>query len=145
MNQREEAAGLIKRVFWGKPQSTAIQFIRYTAVGGVAFAVDFGSLFLLTDGFGIHYLTSAAVAFVLGLTVNYLLSVSWVFDLRALADRRKEFAIFAAIGLLGLGFNELFIWFFTEHIHFHYLISKACSTVLVFLWNFVARKYILFR
>ena len=145
MFQREEAASLIKQVFFGKPEGTAIQFIRYTVVGGLAFAVDFGSLFLLTDGFGIHYLASAAVAFILGLTVNYLLSVSWVFNLRALADKRKEFLIFAGIGLIGLGFNELFIWFFTEHVHFHYLISKACSTVLVFLWNFVARKYVLFR
>ena len=145
MNRREEAAGLIKQVFWGKAEGTAVQFIRYTAVGGLAFVVDFGSLFLLTDGFGIHYLISAAVAFILGLTVNYLLSISWVFNLRALADKRKEFAIFGAIGLIGLGFNELFIWFFTEHVHFHYLISKACSTFLVFLWNFVARKYILFR
>jgi putative flippase GtrA len=145
MNRLDEAAGLIRQVLFGKPESTAIQFIRYTVVGGVAFSVDFGLLFALTDGFGLHYLISAAIAFLFGLTVNYLLSVSWVFDLRALADKRAEFAIFGAIGLIGLGFNELFIWFFTEHVHFHYLISKACATILVFLWNFVARKYILFR
>jgi len=145
MNRLHEAAGLIRQVLFGKPESTAIQFIRYTVVGGAAFAVDFGSLFALTDGLGLHYLISAAIAFLFGLTVNYRLSVSWVFDLRALADKRAEFAIFGAIGLIGLGFNELFIWFFTEHVHFHYLISKACATILVFLWNFVARKYILFR
>ena len=145
MNRLDEAAGLIRKVCFGKPESTAIQFMRYAVVGGVAFTADFALLFILTDGFGLHYLISAAAAFLLGLTVNYFLSVSWVFDLRALANKRAEFAVFAAIGLIGLGFNELFIWFFTEHVHFHYLVSKACATILVFLWNFVARKYILFR
>ena len=140
MTRMDEATLLIRKICFGKPETTAIQFMRYGVVGGVAFAADFGSLFLLTSGFGLYYLISAAIAFLLGLTVNYFLSVSWVFDSRALANKKAEFAVFAIIGVVGLGFNELFIWYFTEHAHFHYLASKAISTVLVFLWNFVARK-----
>ncbi|MFQ6003571.1 MAG: GtrA family protein, partial [Candidatus Zixiibacteriota bacterium] len=59
--------------------------------------------------------------------------------------RWAELFIFSLIGIVGLGFNELFIWFFTEKVHLYYLLSKIVSTFFVYLWNFFARKYILFR
>lgn len=127
-----------------KSDKTSIQLLRYGIVGGIAYSVDFGFLFFLTEFIKIHYLVSAAIAFILGLLTNYVLSILWVFPKRTLADKRIEFLIFSIIGLIGLGFNELIIWFFTELIHFHYLISKIFSTIVVFFWNFLARKKILF-
>ncbi|MFB0565695.1 MAG: GtrA family protein [Candidatus Aminicenantaceae bacterium] len=128
----------------GKSDKTFVQLIRYGFVGGVAYGVDFGSLIFLTEVCRVHYLISAAVAFLLGLITNYVLSIFWVFSKRTLANKRVEFLIFSIIGLVGLGLNEVIIWFFTEWIHFHYLISKVVSTVFVFFWNFFARKKILF-
>jgi putative flippase GtrA len=136
---------LIKRLFLEQTDNTFLQFFRYTFVGGIAFIADFGSLFVLTEFFNVHYLISAAVAFLLGLTINYILSVVWVFSKRIFRNKSAEFGVFAFIGIIGLGLNELFIWFFTEHIHFYYLLSKIVSTVFVFLWNFIVRKFILFR
>jgi putative flippase GtrA len=136
---------VLSKLFTDKTDSLLIQLFRYTFVGGIAFLVDFGSLFALTEFCGVHYLISAAIAFILGLVTNYLLSIIWVFSRRILKSRWLELYIFALIGVVGLGFNELFIWFFTERINLHYLLSKIVSTVFVYLWNFFARKYILFR
>ncbi len=122
-----------------------IQLFRYTFVGGVAFLVDFGLLAGFTEIVGLNYLVSAGLSFIAGLTVNYLLSVRWVFASRKLADRRAEFALFTIIGLVGLGFNELFLWIFTDGLGWHYLISKIATTAIVFLWNFLARRIALFR
>jgi len=135
---------VIKKLLKNQTDNTFIQLFRYTFVGGVAFIVDFSSLFIFTEFLNIYYLISAAIAFLLGLTINYILSIVWVFSKRTFRNKRFEFGIFALIGIVGLGFNELFIWFFTEHIHFHYLLSKIVSTVFVYLWNFFARKSILF-
>ena len=135
---------MLKRLLLSKTDRTGIQLIRYGFVGGCAYVVDFGSLYLLTDHLGVHYLLSAAIAFLLGLVTNYILSIVWVFHTRSVEDRKKEFFIFAVIGAVGLGFNELLIWFFTETGGYHYLVSKLCSTVFVFFWNFFARKKILF-
>ncbi len=121
-----------------------VQLFRYTFVGGIAFIVDFTSLFVLTGFLGIHYLISAMVAFLLGLTTNYLLSITWVFNKRTLNNRLHEIIIFAVIGAVGLGLNEFFIWFFTEKMSVHYLGSKVISTVFVYLWNFLARRFVLF-
>jgi len=127
-----------------KSDKTFIQLFRYGFVGGIAYSVDFGSLVFLTEVFKIHYLISAAIAFILGLLTYYALSIFWVFSKRTLADKRIEFLIFSTIGLIGLGLNEVIIWFFTEFVHFHYLISKIFSTIVVFFWNFFARKKTLF-
>ena len=60
-------------------------------------------------------------------------------------DSNFEFVVFAVIGLIGLGFNEGSMWFLKERVHLHYLLAKIDSAALVFLWNFFARKYSLFR
>lgn len=135
----------LAKLLKNRTDNTSIQLLRYTFVGGIAFIVDFFSLFVFTEIFTIYYLISAAIAFLLGLATNYFLSIVWVFYRHTLSNRWYEFGIFALIGIVGLGLNEFFIWFFTEHIHFHYLLSKIVSTVFIYLWNFFARKFILFR
>jgi len=121
------------------------QFVRYTFVGGMAFLIDFSVLYVMTDFVGVHYLWSAASGFLLGLIFNYLLSVLWVFKKRSLKSVKIEFLIFLIIGLGGLALNEFFIWFFTDVFLFYYLFSKIISTVFVYLWNFFARRFVLFR
>jgi putative flippase GtrA len=135
---------LTDNLFRDHTDKTRIQLFRYILVGGVAFLVDFTSLFILTEYFGIFYLISAALAFILGLTANYFLSVRWVFNNRKLENRNFEFGIFAIIGMVGLGLNEILIWFFTQDIQIFYLYSKILAAVVILLWNFFARKFILF-
>lgn len=122
-----------------------IQFFRYIFVGGIAFIVDFGSLFIFTDIFGLYYLISAAIAFILGLITNYILSINWVFNRRTLNNRTYEFGLFTIIGIIGLALNEFFIWFLTAEIGFYYLISKIIAAIIILFWNFFARKLTLFR
>lgn len=124
---------------------TLIQFFRYICVGGVAFLLDFGTLYYFTEYLGIHYLLSAALAFLLGLAANYLLSITWVFNNHTLDNKVSEFGVFALIGIIGLGLNEVIIWFFTANVHFYYMFSKIISAVIVLFWNFFARKYLLFK
>jgi putative flippase GtrA len=135
----------LRELALARTDKTSVQFLRYLVVGGIAYAVDFGVLFILTEAAGFHYLLSAALSFLLGLVVNYCLSVVWVFPRRAMADKRMEFLVFAAVGLVGLGLNEGIIWFFTARLKIYYLLSKIAASVVVLLWNFFARKRILFR
>lgn len=136
---------MIDQLFKHKTNHVFIQLLRYTFVGGLAFIFDFGSLYILTEKFSVHYLISAAIAFLLGLTINYGLSISWVFDNRSINSRSVEFLIFTVIGLVGLVLNEFIIWFFTTILNTHYLSSKLISAVGVYLWNFFIRRYMLFR
>ena len=135
----------MRTLLFGATGSLLHQFTRYLVAGGLAFVVDFGSLYLLTEFAGLHYLISAAVAFLFGLVTNYCLSRLWVFDRRTMENVAVEFVIFAVIGIVGLGLNEVIIWFVREKIHFHYMIGKMISAGIVLIWNFGARKFVLFR
>jgi putative flippase GtrA len=135
----------VRTLLRDRADSLPVQLFRYAIVGGLAFAVDFGSLWAFTEILGLHYLVSAALAFLLGLTTNYLLSLAWVFSHRTLANRYAEFLVFAVIGVVGLGLNEVLMWLLTDGAGVHYLGSKAVSTAVVFLWNFLARRFALFH
>lgn len=135
----------LQKLLKHQTDKTSIQFFRYIFVGGIAFIVDFGSLFIFTDIFGVYYLISAAIAFILGLITNYLLSINWVFNRRTLDNRTFEFGLFTIIGIVGLVLNEFVIWFLTAEIGFYYLMSKILAAIIILFWNFFARKLTLFR
>ena len=135
---------LSNRLFVYKTDSLIIQLIRYTIVGGLAFAIDFGLLFILTEYIGLFYVLSATLSFIAGLLVNYFISTSWIFK-SVIKNKQIEFTLFALIGVIGLGLNDLLIWIFTEKFHLHYMFTKLVTAVLVYLWNFFGRKYFLFN
>lgn len=122
-----------------------IQIVRYFFSGGVAFLVDTGLLYVLTEFCGVYYLVSSIISFSIGLIITYLLSILWVFDNRNMKNRYAEFSVFVLIGVVGLGLTSLFMWFFTDKIGVHYIFSKVITTVIVFVWNFIAKKSLLFR
>jgi putative flippase GtrA len=130
--------------FKGKTTNTLVQLFRYLWVGGISFIIDYISLFIFTEYLHINYLISAAIAFILGLTTNYQLSTIWVFNNSRLNNKFTEFTIFSIIGIIGLGLNEIIIYICSEYLNLYYMISKLISTAVVFFWNFMGRKYILF-
>lgn len=138
-------AGLINKIFLQPTNNSLIQLFRYCFVGGFAFIVDAGGLFVLTEYAGIYYLLSATISFILGLVVNYLLSTAWIFKKSKLSNRWTEFLIYSVIGVVGLGLNTLFLWLFTDCLHIYYMLSKIITAAVVMLWNFFARKIILFK
>jgi putative flippase GtrA len=136
----------IRKLLKGQSGDIRIQAFRYLISGGTAFLIDTGLLALLTELFGQeHLLLWTAIAFLTGLLVTYLFSILWVFDNRSMKSRTAEVAIFVLIGVIGLGFTELLMWLFAQKAGLHYLLSKIITTVIVFIWNFVAKKLLLFR
>ncbi|MBP2656037.1 MAG: polysaccharide synthesis protein GtrA [Firmicutes bacterium] len=117
---------------------------RYAGVGAIAFVVDFGVLYTLSELFAIHYLIAATAGFGCGLVTNYLLCLKWVFNSRSIKSSYIEFLIFAIIGVIGLIVNDLIIFILTAVVGLNYLKSKLVAAGLVFFWNYFARKYSLF-
>lgn len=128
------------KLFIEKTDDVKIQFFRYLFVGGFAAVVNIGSLYVLKEFLHLYYLMANIVGFILGLITNYLLSKWLVFAKEKAMNEMLEFTIYVIIGVIGLGFDTLFIWLFTDKIKLYYMISKIISTGLVFIWNFLARK-----
>jgi len=119
------------------------QIIRFSLVGVICFFIDYGLLILLTRVFGVYYLISAAISFTVSVTVNYKLSMKYVFRGKDDISKRKEFIIFVLLSIVGLVINEVFMYLFTDGMGFKYYISKIGATIVVMIWNFVTRKIFL--
>ena len=174
MNEKEEkvSAGLERasqtkgQLFW--------EIFRFLLVGGLATLADY-IVFWLFDGVlfplfpwagnawqGISLALSTAFGFVVGLIVNWLLSISFVF--RQVTDKEKSssknsFVIFTIIGLIGLGLTEIGIFVlvtvFPEITLFgsalflgtswRKWISKVIMTCIVLVFNYIGRKIFIFK
>jgi putative flippase GtrA len=124
--------------------NTLIQFIRYFFVGGAAFGVDYLALFLLAHFAGLHYLLAASLSYLMGMVVNYMISVRWVFDFRRIAQWEREFVIFFLIGIAGLILNGFAISLLVEAVSLPYLAAKLVAAAAILFFNFGARKLLLF-
>lgn len=131
------------------PRKTLLgQFLRYLVTGGLAFIVDFGLFALCLYAFKWHYLVANLVALLAGLILNYALSILWVFTAceRTLEKQKvAEFALFAVVGFFGVGINQFLMYLMVGQFALNEMLSKMFSAILVLMWNFGARKLMLFR
>ena len=117
------------------------QILKFGVVGGIAFVIDYGILFLLAKVIGLNELISAAISFIISLTFNYFLSTKWVFE--AKKQTPKEVIIFVLLSVVGLGINEVLIYLGTKKLGIDVMIVKLFATAIVMVYNFITRKLIL--
>lgn len=127
-----------------KHKNLIYQFLKYVFVGGAAFVFDFGTLYILTEYFGIYYLTSAVVAFIIGLNVNYFLAKFLVFKASKIKDLKREYFYIVGISLSALFLNQILLFVLTEKLGVYYLVSKIIITVILLFYNFIIRKVYIF-
>ena len=70
------------------------QIVKFGIVGFLAFCVDYGILFLLTDILGCNYLLSSAIAFSISTVFNYIFSMKFVFISKDNANKIAEFLFY---------------------------------------------------
>ena len=115
-------------------------FGRNTVASFFAFGIDVALLWLAVELAGAPYLPAAAVAFLIAMSIHYLLSRIWVFrgSERGMAAGYAYFLMNAGIGLVvTLGAFALLM----ELAGLHYLIARVLASVvagiLVFFLNAV--------
>lgn len=119
------------------------QFMKFGIVGVIAFVIDYGFMALLTEVFGVPYLISTTVSFIISVIFNYFASMRFVFKRKDDMSRRREFIIFVVLSVIGLVINDVFMWLMVDFLFIDYRISKIVVTFIVAVWNFVTRKIFL--
>ena len=116
------------------------QIIKFGFVGGTAFIIDAGLLFLLTNFCGFYYLISSSISFVVSVIYNYILSVKWVFNAKKDNNKVIEVIVFVSLSVVGLGINQVIMWIAVDKLGIYYMLSKIMATLIVMVYNFVTRK-----
>ncbi len=149
-------------------QQLFLEIFRFLMVGGVATLADylvfwiFDALIFPESWGTVALVLSTALGFCVGLIVNWVLSVRFVFR-EAKAEisvhSKKPFLTFTIIGLIGLLITELgvvlLVWAFPSFTLFGQAalfgtawekwFAKAIMTCLVLVWNYLGRKIFIFR
>lgn len=119
-----------------------LQLIKFAIVGVIAAFVDVGVLVFLKELFGVDVLIASAVSFSVSVTVNYILSMAFVFKSKK-QSKVKEFIIFVLLSIGGLGLNQLILWIGVTFTSIYYLVVKFLAMVIVPIYNFITRKIFL--
>ncbi|MCL2031050.1 MAG: GtrA family protein [Oscillospiraceae bacterium] len=147
---------LFKTWFLRPSQNGRVQLFRSLFVGAAASVTDMAVLAALFTGLGQNALLSAALGFIAGLLVNFVLTRLWVFTGSRLSGA-AEFIAFSVISVIGLGLTMLIVWVFETPVaaarplgawlsaEGYVFAGKLAAIAAVFAWNFLMRKYVVYR
>lgn len=126
-----------------KTSSTTIQIFRYLFVGGIAAVFNFGILYFSVEFLSLHYLIGAFISYIIAAIITYPLCLKWVFDKNRHSHSVALLTIFV-ISSIGLEFHEIILYILVDFFSIYYLLANLVSAILIFFWNFFARKTYLF-
>lgn len=131
------------------------EILRFILTGGVCTLIEYAALYLLKEW--MHWRVSFAtpVAFLISVVFNYILCVRWVFPGAKEGSRKAQlgFLITSGIGFflnwaLMLALTALFgedavllnLLGFEVKV---YMINKVIATMLVMVWNYFTKRWVL--
>ena len=118
--------------------------IRYFFVGGIAALTDLSLFFLGAPILGFPYLTVGACSFVVATYINYILSIRFVFQSGVRFNKQHEILLVFLVSGIGLLIHQITLYTGIETFSLPLMLAKISATGIVFLWNFGARRYIIF-
>ena len=127
------------------------QFISYFFVGGVAAIVEWVMFFIFANVLQINYFVSTVIAFIFSTTSNWILGRITTFkDNNTYKDKKaKEAFLVFVVSAIGLLFNLILMYLFVTVMGFDSslgkTLSKIAATCIVFIWNFLIRKLVIYK
>lgn len=126
------------------------QFISYFGVGGAAALVEWGIFFLLVYLFNTPYLVATVLAFIVSTSVNWILGRMFAFKNSNFKGKKtQELILVFVVSAIGLVFNMILMYLFVSVLgmnsNIRKTVSKVLSTGIVFFWNFLSRKYLIYK
>ncbi len=125
--------GIIKKLY-------RMQFIRYIIGGGSAALIDIFLLYICTDLFGIYYLYSQIIAFVISFLFAYFFQKFLTF--RDHSDNHlTQWWKFLMFALLWLALNLWIMYVCVDYFHVYYMYSAVVAKWIVFFRNYSMNKW----
>lgn len=119
-----------------------LQLIKFGIVGVIAAVTDVGVLVILKELLHMDVLIASTISFCVSVTVNYLLSMTFVFKSKG-ESKLREFIVFVLLSIGGLCLNQLILWIGVKFTSVYYLIIKLLAMIIVPIYNFITRKIFL--
>ena len=119
------------------------ELLLYLVVGGVATVTEWLMFFVL-EKIAVHYMLATVIAYVISTFVNWLAGRVLVFKESKKAVIREIIEIYLA-SIVGLLLNLGLMWLMVDAFDFNEMLSKIIATGIVFLYNFLIRKLVIYK
>lgn len=142
--------------FYKKHKDILWEIFRFLLVGGLATIVDWGICYIveflmpeiILGNWHVEKSIATTCGFVVGLIVNYVLSIFFVY--RNKKDESegksvKDFIIFTLIGVFTLGVSYLGVYLLSDLLGMPYIFARAIMTLIGLVINYIGRKILIFK
>lgn len=134
---------LIQKTSIMKPNETIRQFLQYILVGVIATIVEWTCFYLFFQIIGMHHLLSTAIAFIFSTFANWLAGKLIMFKIWK--NTFHEIIQIYLASVVGLLLNLFLMWIMVDQFSLMELLSKIIATGIVFIWNFLIRKLVIYK
>lgn len=122
------------------------EFIKYTLISlfcTLVFFVIYVSLNYFTNG---KYLIANGFAYFISFTIQFILNQR-LFKARP-NKHHKHFLqglAFISVRLIGFPCDQFLLFIFVDKVHLSYLMGKLFDSLIMFIYNYLTNKYIVFK
>jgi len=121
-----------------------IRGAKYALVGVSTFTVDIIILFILVEFFSFPEYIAAAIGFIIGASINYLLSRTFVFT----GTKRKlssGYVLFILFGTVTVSVISGSMYLLVTVLRYNYLVSRIAIGGILGIGNYLANYFINFK
>jgi putative flippase GtrA len=134
----------LRQIVAAPVESVFLQVPRALAVSVLALSVDFAILEIGVHAFNLPAIPVSVLGYLTGGVLQYVLCSYWVFSTTVKNDA-VGFLAFTLLSLVGLAITWLAMLLAQDGATCPVEIAKGVAVGLAFTWNFLSRKYLLFR
>jgi putative flippase GtrA len=134
----------VKRWIADPVETLALQMPRALLASLLALALDFCVLEICLRVLSMPAVPAAIAGYLAGGVLQYVLCSVWVFS-TSLKNDTAGFGAFMVLSLVGLGITWVVIEMAHRWAGFPIELAKFTAVSLAFTWNFLSRKFLLFR
>ncbi|MFC1710782.1 GtrA family protein [Nanoarchaeota archaeon] len=120
------------------------QLIKASLFGGLGVYIHIAILFVLTEFFGVYYLISGGIGFIVGSTNNYFVNKRFTFNEKVSDRVFAKYLKFIIVSISALIISLGILYVFTEFVKVYYVISQLIANIIAFLIVFVISKFWIF-
>lgn len=131
--------------FLDREYASHMRVFRYVISGGTAAATNIGFLYLFTGVFGIWYVLSSVMSFVLAFGISFTFQKYWTFKDHSTEAVVTQGASYFIVSIVNLGLNTLLIYLLTDFAGIFYILSQIIAGIAIAVESYFVYRHVIFR
>jgi len=111
--------------------------VRFCVAGAAGVIAYYAALYGLTEYFGIWYVISAVIGFILNTGLNFTLQKFWTFQNKETHMVHRQLVLYVAMTVSFLVGNTLFLYLMVEYLHMWYIGAQVILTAIISVLGFI--------